>query len=151
MTDDTQPAPAADPAPGATPNPAQQAFGKYRTRLAGFPDAGSPWGPAAWQAPPPSAMALGHGRTSAPKAPDPMGSLTDRLGDTVKLSLDLLNAGLFSAASALSALGERERGGCGCDDGWDRHHEGRCGCHEDRDWDHHCRPHVGGCGCAHGW
>ena len=150
--DHAEPAPQADP----TPNPAQKAYGRYRTRLAGFPEPDSPWGHAGWQAAPPSAMAFGRPQKPEPKTPDPMGSLTERLGDTVKLSLDLLNATLFSAANALSGLGERERGGCdcGCDDDRDRRHEGccgcerGCGCHEERDWGHHCQPHVGRCGCG---
>ena len=150
-TDPAKPAPDADTAP----NPAQKAYGKYRTRVTAFPDTASPWGRAGWQAPPPSAMALGRAPKPSPKAPDPMGSLTERLGDTVKLTIDLLNATLFSAADALSGLGTRERGGCDCDDDRHRRSDACCagdhghGCPDDGDWRRRCRPRVTSCGHVH--
>jgi hypothetical protein len=144
MPDETNPA---DPAPTANPspqaNPAEQAFGKYRTRLAAFPDPASPWGPGAWPAPP-SAMPLG---SAPPAKSNYIGAVGERLGDTVKLSIDLLNAALYGAANALAGMADEERrGGCGCED-----QRGGCGC--SHDWDccghmdeSHCRPHLNGCG-----
>jgi hypothetical protein len=147
MSDETAAAkPDANPAPHA--NPAQQAFGKYRTRLAAFPDPGSPWGAGQWPAPP-SVVPMG----AAPGKAGAMGSLGERLGDTVKLSIDLLNATLYGAANILAGLGAEERRcGCGCDDA-----RGGCGCGSggDRCGDccdqmgvPCCRPNVSGCGCG---
>jgi hypothetical protein len=146
MSDQTDAAkPALNPStnPGTTPpaNPAQQAFGKYRTRVASLPNPGSPWGTGAWPAPP-SVMPMG---TAPPRMADAIGSLGERLGDTVKLSIDLLNATLFGAANVLAGLGaEERRGDCSCNDGRGSCDCGCCGqmavpC---------CRPNVSGCGCC---
>ena len=128
------------------PNPAQAAFGKYRARLAGQPMGMPPWGTSAgWPPMPPSAMMAG----AYPQTmPHPLGSLSHRLGSTLRLSVDLLNATLVSAAHALGGYGSLQRPGYGCGEG--------CGCH-DGCRNHHdccremgvacCYPGVHGCGC----
>ena len=132
---------------GTPPNPAQQAFGKYRTRLAAQPMAmGMGWPM------PPSTMMLGEGHQGHRPGPHPLGSLSERLGSTVRLSVDLLNAALFNATNMLGALTSLERrqygreGGCGCDCGCGQH---SCGCKCCGGMDVECcRPGVHGCGCC---
>jgi hypothetical protein len=139
----------ATPAPASGATAAQEAFGKYKARLAGGPVA-MPMMPG-W-AMPPSMGALPvypAGYPYAPPGPErphPMGSLTGRLGMTIRLGIDLLNAALASGASALGGgMAPQEGGhGCGCGCG------GGCGCGHDCcrvmacDC---CRPGVHGCGC----
>ncbi len=105
---------------------------------------------------PPSMTALPAGYPYAPsgmRGVHPMGSLTERLGATVRLGVDLLNAALASGASALTGLtaapgvmGWAERGcggGCSCGGGYgcgyDCCEAMGCGC---------CRPGVSACGCC---
>jgi hypothetical protein len=134
--------PAAAPgaaAPGS--NPAQEAFGRYRTRLAAYPAA------TGWPTPP-SAMMPGQMPRSAPH---PLGSLSERLGGTVRLSVDLLNATLLGAANMISGMAAERRGygyscDCGCGRGW---HDGRCGHDCCREMGVGCcSPGVRGCGCS---
>jgi hypothetical protein len=130
------------------PNPAQEAFGKYRTRL-GVQPVGTPWGSAGWPPQPPSMMP-----GSAQAAPHVLGSLSTRLGSTLRLSFDLLNATLASAAHALGGIAALDRRGgyeggcgCGCEDGYG-HHE-CCGHDCCRPMGRECcRPTVHGCGCG---
>ena len=146
MTDGTNPT---SPAGGASaagqqnPNPAQEALGKYRARLAAFPMA-TPWGSAGWPPMPPSAMMpAAHAQGMQPH---PLGSLSLRLGSTLRLGIDLLNATLASATNALSGIGASERSDCGCG--------GDCGCHRDccREMAMDCcspgAHGCGGCGCG---
>jgi hypothetical protein len=159
-----------DPTPGgtpATPPPAsgaaaaQEAFGKYKARLAGGPMA-MPAMPG-W-AMPPSMGALPNYppgypfAQQGPERPHPMGSLTERVGATLRLAVDLLNATLASGASALSGGmaayypggqwgGQWGGQGCGCE---------RCGgdrCGYDCcavTGSECCRPGAHGCGCGCG-
>jgi hypothetical protein len=86
-----------------------------------------------------------------PQRPHPMGSLTERLGATIRLGVDLLNAALASGASALGGGMAPHSGGqcgghgsgCGCE------RSDRCGydCCEVMA-DECCRPGVHGCGCG---
>jgi hypothetical protein len=136
-------APAPNPAAPPPPNPAQAAFGKYRTRIAARPME-MPWDSAGWPMPP-SAMMPG---ASPRAAPHPLGSLSMRLGSTVRLSVDLLNATLVSAANALGGMASLERRECGCEDGCG-HHDRCCGhdCCYQMELEC-CRPSVRGCGCG---
>lgn len=149
---DTTPTPEKEP---VTPAPASgaaalEAFGKYKARLAGGPTA-IPLMPG-WAMPPSMGALPGYppGLPYAPPGPErphPMGSLTERLGATVRLGVDLLNAALASGASALGGGIGPQRwgepwGGCGCGGG-------SCGydcC--DVMGSKCCRPGVHGCGCG---
>ena len=148
---DTTGSGAATPKPAQPTNAAQDAFGKYKSRLAAapafMPHAG--WHGGAHGAPPwgmpPSFAAM----PGAAASPHPMGSLTERLGATVRLGVDLLNAALASGASALGGVASFEQRMWGAES----HHHGCdcCGCGEDccetMGCDC-CRPGVHGCGCC---
>jgi hypothetical protein len=130
--------------PSGSANAAQEAFGRYKARMAA--PMAVPMMPG-WGMPPSMAPLPGYfyGGTG-PDRPHPMGSLTERLGATVRLGMDLLNAALSSGVSALSggypaAAGYHPVGhGCGCDCcGYDCCEVTSCGC---------CRPGVHGCGCC---
>lgn len=150
---DTTPTPEAapaTPAPASGASAAQEAFGKYKSRLAGGPMA-MPVMPG-W-AMPPSMGALPTyppGYPYAPQGPErphPMGSLTERLGATIRLGVDLLNAALASGAGALGGGMAPQWGGHGCGCGCER--GDRCGydCCEVMAREC-CRPGVHGCGCG---
>lgn len=119
-------------------NPAQAAFGKYKSRLAAMP---------AWAMPPSMGALPGfpfgnHGQ----QQPHAMGSLTERLGMTLRLGIDLLNAGLASGVSALGSGGSMpdwggHGGGCGCEG--NRHGYDCC-----EVMGNGCRPGAHGCGCG---
>jgi hypothetical protein len=139
----------ATPAPASGATAAQEAFGKYKARLATAPVA-MPVMPGCGM--PPSMGALpGYppGYPYAPQGsgqPHPMGSLTERLGATIRLGFDLFNAALARGASELGGgMGSQQWGGhghgCGCD------HGDRCGydCCEVIA-NECCRPGVHGCG-----
>ena len=145
------------PEAGGSANAAQEAFGRYRARVAGGPTM-MPMMPGpmpGWGMPPSMAMfpqAPGYMPTAAPGGPHPMGSLTERLGATLRLGVDLLNAALASGAGALSGMGAAyspgyghggpwHTGGCGCESGcgYDCCEVLNCGC---------CRPGVSSCGCG---
>ena len=145
----------ATPAPASGATAAQEAFGKYKARLATAPVA-MPVMPGCGM--PPSMGALpGYppGYPYAPQGsgqPHPMGSLTERLGATIRLGFDLFNAALARGASELGGgMGSQQWGGtwgghghgCGCD------HGDRCGydCCEVMA-NECCRPGVHGCGCG---
>jgi len=119
---------ASTPAPANSANQAQEAFSNYKSRLAAGPVA-MPVMPG-WAMPPsmgalpPYPPAYPYG-PQGPQRSHPMGSLTERLGSTIRLSIDLLNAALASGASALGGGMGPQWGGHGRD----------CGC---------------GCGCEHG-
>jgi hypothetical protein len=131
------------PQPAAGGAAAQEAFGKYKARLAGGPIMMPGW------AMPPSMGALPNYPSANPFAPPgvmrphPMGSLTERLGSTVRLGVDLLNAALARGASMLGGGAMQ----------WDSH---GCGCGSDRcGYDccdamasECCRPGAHGCGCC---
>lgn len=73
--------------------------------------------------------------------PHPMGSLTERLGSTLRLGVDLLNAALARGTSMLGGGAMQwDAHGCGCD---------RCG-HDccDAMSAECCRPGAHGCGCC---
>jgi len=139
---DSEKAPAS-PATGGSA--AQEAFGRYKARLAGGPMMMPGW------AMPPSMGALPSHMPGNPYAspgferPHPMGSLTERIGSTVRLGVDLLNAAL--------ARGTRMLGGSGTPMRWDAHGCAcggcRCGhdCCEVMAMDC-CRPGAHGCGCG---
>lgn len=135
---------AATPAAGAAApgtNPAQEAFGRYRTRLAAYPMA------MGWPTPP-SAMMPG---TMPRGAPHPLGSLSERLGGTVRLGVDLLNATLMGAANMISGMAADRRGyGYGCECGRGRGwYDGCCGHDCCREMGVGCcSPGVRGCGCS---
>lgn len=147
------PAPAAgtpsSPAAGGA-SAAQEAFGKYKARLAGGP-AGFPMMPG-WAMPPSMGALPGYpaGFPYMPQAPQPehpLGSLTHRLGTTIRLGIDLLNAALASSTGALGGMAMQPWGGSPhgqgyrCDPcGYDCCDVMSCGC---------CRPGVHGCGCGH--
>jgi hypothetical protein len=136
------------PASGTTA--AQDAFGKYKARLAGpmMMPATPGW------AMPPSMAAMpplyppGYPYASqGPERPHPLGSLTERLGATLRLGVDLLNAALASGAHALGGgmAGYGPWGGHGCE----------CGCADPCGYDccgvmgkECCRPGAHGCGCG---
>ena len=132
-------APAASPGASAGANPAQEAFGRYRTRIAAYPMA------MGWPTPP-SAMMPG---TMPRSAPHPLGSLSERLGGTMRLGVDLLNATLMGAANMISGMAADRRGyGCDCSRGrgW---HDGYCGHDCCREMGVGCcSPGVRGCGCS---
>jgi len=83
-----------------------------------------------------------------PERPHPMGSLAERLGTTVRLGVDLLNAALASGVSAFGGIAAEYRPGP-----WGEHgYGGHCGCECGYDC---CevmggggRPGVHGCGCG---
>jgi hypothetical protein len=87
--------------------------------------------------------------SQGPVPPHPLGSLTERLGATLRLGVDLLNATLASGARALgggmmpSQADDAWGGhGCGCDPcGYDCCGVMAAEC---------CRPGVHGCGCGCG-
>ena len=150
------PASGATPAPASGATAAQEAFGKYKARLAVGPVA-MPVMPG-WGMPPSMGALPGYPpgypyAASGPERPHPMGSLTERLGATIRLGVDLLNAALASGASALGGGmaphpggpwgGHGCGGGCGCERG------DRCGydCCEVMASEC-CRPGVHGCGCG---
>jgi hypothetical protein len=93
---------------------AQEAFGKYKARLAGGP-MGLPMMPG-WAMPPSMGALPGYpaGFPYMPQGPQPehpMGSLTQRLGTTIRLGIDLLNAALASSTGALGGMGAQPWGG----------------------------------------
>lgn len=153
MSDNSGTPDAAAPKPetASAANVAQQAFGKYKARLAGGPSmmpVMPGWGmPPSFAAMPPG---LGHpGQGGEPM--HPLGSLTERLGTTVRLGVDLLNAALRSSTAALDGMA------AGCRLGmWDeRSYGGSCGCGNGCGYDccevmsgGCCRPGVHGCGCC---
>jgi hypothetical protein len=135
------------PASGATA--AQEAFGKYKARLAGGP-VGFPMMPG-WAMPPSMGALPGYpaGFPYMPQGPQqehPMGSLAHRLGTTIRLGIDLLNAALASSTGALGGMASQPWGGpshgqgYSCDPcGYDCCDVMSCGC---------CRSGVHGCGCG---
>ena len=78
-----------------------------------------------------------------------MGSLTERLGATIRLGFDLFNAALARGASELGGMGYQQWGGHGCGHGCGCDHRDRCGydCCEVMA-NECCRPGVHGCGCG---
>lgn len=152
---DTTPTPGstpATPAPASGAAAAQEAFGKYKARLAGGPVA-MPVMPG-WGMPPSMGALPGYPlgypyAASGPERPHPMGSLTERLGATIRLGVDLLNAVLARGATGLGGGMAAHPGaswgghGCGCE------HGDRCGydCCEVMG-NGCCRPGVHGCGCG---
>jgi hypothetical protein len=76
-----------------------------------------------------------------------MGSLTDRLGTTIRLGVDLLNAVLASGASALGGGTSAHWGGHGCGCGCERGDHCGYDCCEVMAGEC-CRPGVHGCGCG---
>lgn len=142
--------PPATPAPESGDTAAQKAFRQHRSRLVGGPIA-MPLMPG--RAMPPSMGALPPyppGYPYAPRGPDrphQMGSLTERLGATVRLGVDLLNAALASGASALGGGMTTHLGGhgsgCDCERG-DRRGYDCCEVMASEC----CRPGVHGCGCC---
>ena len=126
---------------------AQEAFGKYKARLAAAPVA-MPFMPGF--ATPPSMGALPYypHMPHGPAQPHPLGSLTERLGTMIRLGVDLVNATLASSAAAMGGgmwhqqWGGSHGCGCGCGRdpcGYDCCEVMSCGC---------CRPGVHGCGCG---
>ena len=157
---DTKPAPEgapATPAPAAGATAAQEAFGKYKARLAGGPvamPAMPGWGMPGWGMPPSMGALPGYPpgypyAAPGPERPHPMGSLAERLGATIRLGVDLFNAALARGASELGGGMASQWGGpwgghgCGCERG------DRCGydCCEVMG-NECCRPGVHGCGCG---
>ncbi len=145
--------------PPAAPNKAQAEFDRYaRRRQAQQAAAGPPGGPAAapfggpfpdggltWAAP------FGVGMAPVYVAGPPAGpggggdgSLTQGIGTTVRLGVDLLNAALVSGIKVLGGFaggyghGHQEGGGCG----------GGCGC-ESCCEPSCCQPDCCGCDCCH--
>lgn len=158
----TTPAPAAGattPVPEAGAAAAQEAFGKYKARLAGGPmamPAMAGWEMPGWGMPPSMGALPGYPpgypyAASGPERPHPMGSLAERLGATVRLGVDLFNAALARGVSELGGGMASQWGGpwgghgcgCGCERG------DRCGydCCEVMG-NECCRPGVHGCGCG---
>ena len=149
---DTNPSAGGTPESGPTSGStaAQEAFGKYKARLLGGPAAMLAT-PPGW-AMPPSMGTLPNYPLGFPygpqgfQQPHPIGSLTERLGESVRLGIDLLNAVLASGAGAL-------RGGMAAypSDPWGAPGGGcdRCGydCCGVMDGEC-CRPGVHGCGCC---
>jgi hypothetical protein len=145
---ESNPTPDPAPTPPASPaTPAQEAFGKYKARLAGGPMAFPAM--TGWGMPPSMGALPGYPMPAqGPSGPHPLGSLTERLGATVRLGLDLLNATLASGANALgggmmpspSGPWGGHGHGCGCDScGYNCCEVFDSGC---------CRPGVHGCGCG---
>ncbi|HET6183646.1 MAG TPA: hypothetical protein VFA03_08630 [Acetobacteraceae bacterium] len=139
---------APEPPPEGGANAAQEAFGRYKSRLAAAPMAMGMM--PSWGMPP--SMGMVPGFPFAPpgtERPHPLGSLTERLGATLRLGIDLLNASLASGASALGGGMAMPHwgghgGGCGCGEdrcGYDCCEVMGCGC---------CRPGAHGCGCGCG-
>lgn len=137
--------------PGSGTTEAQQAFGKYKARLAGGPMMMMP--PMPGWAMPPSMGPLPFyppGYPYAPQSaesPHPSGSLSERLGATLRLGVDLLNAALASGAHALG-------GGMAGYGQWDAH-GCECSCCNPCGYDccavmgqECCRPGAHGCGCC---
>jgi hypothetical protein len=143
MSGSDQPAEELSDHPLGGSNPVQEAFGKYKSRLAAMPIMPG------WAMPPsigtlPGFLFGQHGQ----RQPNPVGSLAGRLRMTVRLGIDSLNAGLASGASALGGdmttphWGGGHGGGCGCGGepcGYD--------CCEVMGSDC-CRPGAHGCGCG---
>lgn len=138
----------ASPDPAAGGAAAQEAFGRYKTRLAGGPIMMPGW------AMPPSMGAIPGFPSVNPYAPPmaarphPMGSLAERLGATVRLSVDLLNAALSRGSSMLGGAGaamQWDAYGCGCGCGCSGNGCGYDCCEVAADC---CRPGAHGCGCC---
>jgi len=136
--------------PESDASAAQEAFGKYKARLAGGPMTMPPM--PGW-AMPPSMGPLPYyppGYPYAPPGPErphPMGSLAERLGATLRLGVDLLNAALASGAHALG-------GGMAGYGAWSSN-RCECGCGDPCGYDccgvtgkECCRPGAHGCGCC---
>lgn len=120
----------------ATLNKAQAEYQRYLKRMAGQPSGSTIPGYVAvpvgsdgmpgWGVPP-SMAAMMPGGAGAAHAGVPSASLTDSLGNTIRLGIDLVNATLAGGAYVLNGL----MGGGSY--GYEHSHHGGCGC--------------GGCGC----
>jgi hypothetical protein len=132
-----------------SPNKAQAEFQKYMKRMqaqGGIPGFMMPGGEGApgWAVPPSVAMLPGGGGGYFAPIHHPEGSLTTRLGSTLRLGVDVLNAALAGGVRFLNgvsgaAYGEQDYGGsCGCGCGDDCCGCDCCGCEC-------CQPGVGTC------
>jgi hypothetical protein len=126
---------------GESPNAAQLEFQRYKARMGAMaPMPGPmvlPWGAPGWAMPlsfapmqPPPGMAWPDPGQVA-QAGQAAGAVAGRLGETFRLGVDVLNAALASAVSAMGGFAAAAPGW-----GYGHHgHHGDCGC-------------GGGCGCA---
>ncbi len=111
-------APQDNPAPAA-PNKAQVEFDKYRMRMQAQQAGAAPGGVSyaaagpSWAVPPSVAMLPRY--VNAPPAP-PQGSLTQGLGASLRLGIDLINAALAGGVRILGGFSEAyDHEGCGCE------------------------------------
>lgn len=130
------------------PNKAQAEFQKYLKRMqaqGGIPGFMMPSGGAGWAVPPSVTMMSGGGHFAPSHHPE--GSLTTRLGSTLRLGVDVLNAVLAGGVHFLNGVSGAAYGeqgyhqSCGCGDdccGNDCCGNDCCGCEC-------CQPGVGSC------
>jgi hypothetical protein len=90
------------------PNKAQAEFQKYMKRMqaqGGIPGFMMPGGGPGWAVPPSLTMMPGGGYfAAAPQGHHPEGSLTTRLGSTLRLGVDVLNAALAGGVRFLNGV-----------------------------------------------
>ncbi len=129
------------------PNKAQVEFEKYLKRMqaqGAIPGFIMPGGGSGWGVPPSMTMMPGGGYFAPQHHPE--GSLSTRLGSTLRLGVDVLNAALAGGVRFLNGVSGAAYGGqdsgqaCGCNDCCGNECRGQdcCGCEC-------CQPGVGSC------
>jgi hypothetical protein len=106
------------------PNKAQAEFDKYKARLGGGPAQGPvmvPWGMPPGAMPgwgmPPSFAPIGAGAAAGASVAQAGVGIAGKLGDTLRLGIEFLNAALSSGTAALSGMSggwTQPSQGCGC-------------------------------------